>query len=436
MRFLSTVFLLLAATASAQGWALHPAVGPAARQAPGMAYDVGRAQTVLYGGVLSSTVAFADTWLFDGATWMQATPVTTPPPLAFPAMCYELTRGVTVMFGGALGSLSNPIAETWEWNGTNWTQRLPTLAPSGRYGAALAHDPVRGVTVLFGGQDVSGAQADTWEWNGASWSQVVTPTTPPVRQNHRMVYDPGRGTVVMFGGQVGFTLLGDTWEFDGTDWRTIQSDRSPAARPGMGMAYDPGRGAIVLFAGRTPQPTNDTWELRLGQWHEFRLLTPPANRTNIGMCFDLQRGRMVVFGGSGGHVDTWEFGGVAPSFASYGVGCPGSAGTPTLTPTVLPGLGTTFGLQLSNVPASGFTMLAASLGADHSAVPGTACTLLLAQPIVAYGAFAQGNVASYAVSIPNSPVFAGLAVHYQGVALDAVNALGITGSNAGRAVVN
>jgi hypothetical protein len=67
---------------------------------------------------------------------------------------------------------------------------------------ALAYDPGRDRVVLFGGTatPVGIGLADTWEWDGNAWSQKVPPTSPPARIGHAMAYDLAGGRVVMFGG--------------------------------------------------------------------------------------------------------------------------------------------------------------------------------------------------------------------------------------------
>ena len=92
-----------------------------------------------------------------------------------------------------------------------WTNVSPTSGPLPRYRHAMAYDSQRGVTVMFGGTS-SGSNylADTWEWNGSSWTQVST-TGPSARREHAMAYDSLRGRIVLFGG---CCYLGDTWEWD------------------------------------------------------------------------------------------------------------------------------------------------------------------------------------------------------------------------------
>ena len=60
---------------------------------------------------------------------------------------------------------------------------------------------------------VTGA-SQTWEWDGSDWSQVVTANNPGYRMYHAMAYDPLRLRTVLFGGWGG-DMKGDTWEFSG-----------------------------------------------------------------------------------------------------------------------------------------------------------------------------------------------------------------------------
>ena len=80
-------------------------------------------------------------------------------------MTYDTARALTVLFGGQTSTYFTS-AETWEWNGATWAQRLVS-GPSTRSYAAMAYDAARGVSVLFGGLTyVDGfwvKKAETWE---------------------------------------------------------------------------------------------------------------------------------------------------------------------------------------------------------------------------------------------------------------------------------
>lgn len=84
--------------------------------------------------------------------------------------------------------------------------------PMERTVSTMAYDSRRGVTVLFGGVGRAGELGDTWEWNGSTWTQVAT-TGPSRRANYGMVYDSTRGVTVLFGGAtVGQHANRETWE--------------------------------------------------------------------------------------------------------------------------------------------------------------------------------------------------------------------------------
>ncbi len=114
-------------------------------------------------------------------------------------MAYDAVRQRTVLFGG-LGS--GPLGDTWEWDGIDWTLRNPGgTSPSPRVLHAMAYDPVRQRVVLFGGLDSSNPRlADTWEWDGAQWTQLLTETSPPGRKDHGLAYDGARQRLVLLGG--------------------------------------------------------------------------------------------------------------------------------------------------------------------------------------------------------------------------------------------
>ena len=197
-----------------------PMDSPPTREDPVMAFDAARAQIVLFGGVVGGNGAcltpFNDTWVWDGNDWTQQSPETSPPGRWDFTMAYDSVHAQMVLFGGAIGQCSaqsTQIAnDTWVWDGATWTQKLPDTSPSERLGAAMAFDAVRGQVVLFGGATGSSfltELGDTWLWDGSGWTQDVQ-AGPPARHYHRMATDSARGQIVLFGG-VGHQYFSDTW---------------------------------------------------------------------------------------------------------------------------------------------------------------------------------------------------------------------------------
>ena len=54
--------------------------------------------------------------------------------------CSSADEGVT--------SSGGRLADTWEWDGTDWAQRSPARSPTPRYGHAMAYDATRGRITL------------------------------------------------------------------------------------------------------------------------------------------------------------------------------------------------------------------------------------------------------------------------------------------------
>ena len=271
-----------------------PAVSPAGRWGHAMAYDAARQRVVMFGGTATfgGGAMTVDTWEWDGTTWLQRTPSSTPPGRLSHAMTYDSVRQRVVMCGGEWPTVS--LADTWEWDGSNW---LAGPAGPGRSRHAIAYDPLRQRTVLFGG----GAfqlfpplgyafvpSAETWEWDGATW-MLATSATAPTVTDHAMGFDGNRQRVISLGGSVGADEPLLLWEWDGIDWSSEELGPSAAQR----MAFDSIRGRTVM------QVRDQTWQWDGAAWHRAATSATP-HLANHGTAFDVARQRVVVFGGSTG----------------------------------------------------------------------------------------------------------------------------------------
>jgi hypothetical protein len=222
-----------------------------------------------------------------------------------------------------------------------WTQRQD-LGPSARGNVALAYDPLRQRTVLYGGQVKAldggdpASMADTWEWDGQYWSQV-SDIGPASTGNYEMAWDENSQRIMMFGGgQFGGNLPSDhnTWEWDGENWTQVD-DGGPSARIFFGFASDTWRKRIVLFGGASVAEgqaltaLGDTWEWDGEGWTQQEE-TGPSARSGQAMAFDPLRKRIVLFGGAAinglAHGDTWEWDGTLWTQVSD-VGPAGRVGT-------------------------------------------------------------------------------------------------------------
>jgi hypothetical protein len=323
----------ITAQASSFGWnQLSPATSPGVRYGAGMAYDSARGVSVLFGGAGPSQ---SETWEFNGSTWTLRAPAISPAARREFAMAYDGARHVTVLFGG-IDSAGTYRNDTWEWDGTSWTPMTPSSSPSGRMDTAMVYDSARQVMVLFGGLDpTSGVGlSDTWEWDGSTWTQRATSPTPPGRYTQMMAYDTGRLRTVMFSGLASnfngnAVYLGDTWEYDGNNWTQPTPANSPQPRTAGAMAYDQSLHAAVLFGGGVATSTlqvNDTWTWDGSSWAQQNPTVAPTCREWPSMVYDGNLGHEVLFGGyvnctssfSGYNNETWSGGLIAPALTATG----------------------------------------------------------------------------------------------------------------------
>lgn len=338
---------------------------PSARVGHAMTYDPVKRVVVLFGGASTSGTLHDDTWEWNGREWSERVATTRPQGRVDSGLVYDVSRRRVVLFGGSAQktiqgfAFLEPVAQTWELDGTNWVARTLPLEPSPRAHPLLAWDAVRRRVVLRAGDVRAGLLApDTWEFDGARWVRVDDAVQPAFEQLSSMVWDatsrrvtvftpsggvwtfdgqawrrvpptvPGfasgdasdltwdsaRGLVVAVG--IGRTTrVTETWEFDGTSWSQRSSATAPPARYGRKLAFDSARGRVIAFGGdmgaSLVAPTSELWEWDGTTWTE-RTLSGPSPRNFFALAYDEVRRRLVLFGGSVNQQplgDTWEFDG-------------------------------------------------------------------------------------------------------------------------------
>lgn len=197
----------------ASGWVRRSTGGPGRRDHTEMVYDPERRSVVLFGGQVTPGSLAAGTWTWDGTTW-QAISGASPPLRYHHAMVYDPAGRRTVLFGGV--TLSGAAGDTWAWDGTSWTTAATSIAPRTHARAGLTSG---GVIVYGGFPAASGMLA----LNGSLWSEV-SGSNPGPRYLTAMAYDPMRQVTVLFGGGNPSTdqLYADTWEYVvATGWRRV-----------------------------------------------------------------------------------------------------------------------------------------------------------------------------------------------------------------------
>ncbi|MCA9546443.1 MAG: hypothetical protein KC613_18690, partial [Myxococcales bacterium] len=218
-------------------------------------------------------------WSPDG--WEHLTELeTTPGALWQPSLARD--RQGVLLFGGRRPDNCRTAgfeAETWRFDGA-WTRvcQAPECAsPAPRHGAAMAYDPARDVTVLFGGQRLESTDnhGDTWEWDGVAWRLACAPPDcmgPDPRRFARLTFDPDLGGVVLVGGTAANVrtacdgadgLCRTTWLWRADCWHLL-CDPDRACCPGVGprygqaQAYDEATGVTVVFGGWTGAENTQT----------------------------------------------------------------------------------------------------------------------------------------------------------------------------------
>ncbi|MFN0250933.1 MAG: DUF4215 domain-containing protein [Kofleriaceae bacterium] len=251
---------------------LTPPVSPPPRGASAMAYDPVRERVVMFGGVMwLSTLGFgklADTWEWDGATWVEVSPQSSPSAGSAQMMAYDPNRQRIVMFGG-VDFKDEGSDEVWEYDGTTWTRGSPAQSPPGRYNGAFGFDPVRRTMVLFGGVDDEGVLSDQWEWDGTNWSTISLDVVPPPR--YGAAAGPGvDGRLTIAGGygprEEAYAMRDDLWEWDGTAWTAARYDFGPTARSGAAFGFDTARDRVVVIGNFYWLKNKEVWEWDGTSW--------------------------------------------------------------------------------------------------------------------------------------------------------------------------
>jgi hypothetical protein len=290
---------------------LSPAQNPPANWGPEVAYDRATGRLVLFGGAVGDGTDTSATWQFNGTTWSQVAPTTSPQGGRFQnQLVYDAAARKIVLFGGAKGN------ETWTFNGSSWTQLFPAKSPPPRDLAAVAFDARTGDVVLFGGLAGNGdaALGDMWSFNGSTWTQVKSKSGPPALYGARMAYDPLLGKVVFFGGRpFSGNYSSATYTFDGVTWKHIALPkniyRAPGGRTEFGMAYDNQLRGVVIYGN---DRYRDTWEFN-GTWQQLRPRSLPFPvGSQISMDYDA-RTKSIIFFGTGDfdvNNETWALNGM------------------------------------------------------------------------------------------------------------------------------
>ncbi|MCP5097707.1 MAG: hypothetical protein GY943_19340 [Chloroflexi bacterium] len=289
-----------------------------------------------------------------------------PPPRLGHNMVYDAQRQKIVLFGGSQAiskeeGLFNRLDDTWEYDGTTWTQIETKHAPESTYVSTMIYHDAEEKVIAFGGPNEF---PDPWQYDSQDWQQIdaEVPLMP-----ESAVYYPKTGDVIapyqcwqkcdtnfymtwhfdgkmwyegdeifpygetgqdpFFVPQIVYDSHRDvvvfqiqwpwTFEFDGLTWTLIHGKDDvegnlPPLSPSFNMVYDSHREVVVLYGKVSGESIYRTWEYDGENWQEIVLEINPPPRLWSAMAFDEARGVTVLFGGEWEDRelnDTWEYDG-------------------------------------------------------------------------------------------------------------------------------
>jgi hypothetical protein len=287
--------------------------GPAPRFNHALAYDTRRQRVVLFSGATQfSGGATPDTWEWDGTQWTDLSQPTSPTGQFGASFVYDPPEGYSL--------LASVDGTTWAWDGAAWTLLASAEeGPPARYFASLAFDGARNRVVLFGGciSDLCETEVpnDTWEWDGVSWTRMAT-TGPSARSSAAMVYDAKLQKVLLFGGASAGGILNDMWTWDGAAWTSLTPQGEvPSPRQQSAATYDDVRDVLLVFGGQqNSHALSDTWEWDGASWTRVSTAVTPGGRFSAPSNLiydDALRKAVMLFGnnisGNTAYDDMWEY---------------------------------------------------------------------------------------------------------------------------------
>jgi len=285
---------------------------PSPRTDASSAYDAANGTIVLFGGADRSGV-LGDTWTWDGAGWALHHPATHPPAREFAYMGFDPATSQVVLFGGTTCAPPGPsdvtgceyqhvqtnLADTWTWDGSNWTGLETAHAPAiqafrGDFGGIADDESHHDLILVTWPTASERSNVETWTLQDADWHQLH-PTHPPAPYEFSgPAYDGVSGHLILQ--QQGERLSATYW-WDGTDWRFF--DLSVQTPHSYGELVSGGtRGLLLIWAGSVYAWNGKIWS---GHAALPGLVSLPLHpRYGWTASFDERTGELILYGGRAG----------------------------------------------------------------------------------------------------------------------------------------
>jgi hypothetical protein len=250
---------------------------PFGRSGEAAVFDFARDAVLMYGGFDLRTGAWdRELWSLSLSGAVQWTLIAEAigGPIAPTAVGYDNTRDM-ILIGGHGERTERAWSIRERCPGPPIELAPKSAIPVGTEGSSAIYDSLRGLIVVFGGVDASGARTAQVEYlsrppsSAAVWiSGAVPALAPKPRSGHAAVYDASGARMIVFGGNDGVATLQDTWIWwlDGSDRWTQIATGGPPAREGHSLVVDSLNQRVILFGGRGEggKALNDVWSMPLG----------------------------------------------------------------------------------------------------------------------------------------------------------------------------
>jgi len=291
---------------------------PSVRELPGAAYDTARDRIVLFGGTLQTYTGInlttltetqiRDTWEFDGTDWHQI--LTDGPKVSKPILTYDPVRNQTIMIGYDATTIAT-VMYAYDPVGVKWNQLTPALLPACANEGAMTWQGSNNTVIFTGAACVGSATTeDTYEWDGTNWTNIALTSFAGRYYGEAMTYDPLHQNVVLFGGisALNVMLAGTYTYISGSGaWVGVGDEDYPVPRSLFSFVSDPVRNVIYLYGGLNDATTFfDFWTYQNGQFRPTLDGSQPSDCALPIAAFDTDRQKVVMLcSGSA----TWEFDG-------------------------------------------------------------------------------------------------------------------------------
>lgn len=294
-----------------------PATSPSGRAAASMVFDTNRSRVVLFGGRTAVGVESNETWIYQNETWTRLDTPNAPSARQLAGATYDPIRDRVVLSGGlstsADGKTTTNLVDTWEFDGTTWTQRATSGPAVVR--SLLQYDAARNKVILVGMDKDTKTLMYSYDAGAATWTQLTPATLPLCVNESALTYQTHDDTVLLLGGSCNnaqTVITDEAYTWDGTNWTKVTTLISADRHYGMALAYDVARGSSLLFGGNVAfgNPSAQTILYRDGGWIPASSTDSPSPRSLLGFATDPVNNAVWLVSGTDGEGiagDFWKY---------------------------------------------------------------------------------------------------------------------------------